>query len=294
MLAILRNSLEKSRGQILGWGFSLALLGLYLISFYDTFAEQQEQWQKLLESFPRELMAFFGDIGSLMTPVGYLTVEFFSYMPLVVGIYAVLIGSGLIANDEESGVLDLIASYPLSRSEYFFGRLLGFLISTLAIFTIVWLSFVIAMNWSTLDITPGEMALPFLSLLAVTLLFGTFALLLSQILPSRRTAATVAGLLVVASYFIDSLANIDENLEGLARLSPLNYYQSGDAINGLDWAWFLGLLAAGLVFALLAWWRFERKDLRVGGESGWSLWLIRRSSRRGVQWWTSRREVKET
>lgn len=278
MLTILRNSLTKSRGQILGWGLSLALLGLYLISFYDTFATQQEQWQKLLDSFPRELMAFFGDIGSLMTPVGYLTVEFFSYIPLVVGIYAVLIGSGLVANDEESGILDLIASYPLSRSEYFFGRLLGFVISTLAMFTIVWLSFIIAMNWSTLDISPGKMALPFLSLLAVTILFGTLALLLSQILPSRRAAATVAGLLVVAGYFIDSLANLDENLEAIARFSPLNYYQSGEAINGLNWAWFAGLVVAAIVFALLAWWRFDRKDLRVGGESGWSFWRVRRPS----------------
>lgn len=279
MLTILRNSLAKSRGQILGWGLSLALLGVYLISFYDTFSAQQADWQRLLESFPREMMAFFGDIGSILTPVGYLTVEFFSYMPLVVGIYAVLIGSGLVSGDEESGILDLIAAYPLSRSEYFFGKLLGFVISTLAMFTIVWLSFIITMNWSTLDISPGNMALPFLSLLSVTLLFGMLALMLSQILPSRRTAATVAGLLVVASYFIDSLANIDENLEGIARFSPLNYYQSGEAINGLNWGWFLGLLAFATLFALLAWWRFDRKDLRVGGESGWSLWSARKTSK---------------
>jgi hypothetical protein len=26
-----------------------------------------------------------------------------------------------------------------------------------------------------------------------------------------------------------------------------------------------------LLFALLAWWRFERREIRVGGEGGWSL-----------------------
>jgi len=26
-----------------------------------------------------------------------------------------------------------------------------------------------------------------------------------------------------------------------------------------------------MVLALLAWWRFERREIRVGGESGWRL-----------------------
>jgi len=271
MSTIFRHTLAKSRGQILGWGLSLALLGVYLVSFYDTFAAQEEQMQQLLNSFPEEMMAFFGDVGTIFTPEGYLTVEFFSYMPLVLGIYAVLIASGLIASEEESGVLDLVMGHPVSRSGYFFGRFLAFTASTVQMFAIVWLSFVIAGTGSTLDIAPLEMAQPFLSLLAVTLLFGSIALALSQILPSRRLAAMVTGLVVVASYFVTSLANIDENLETIARFSPLNYYQSGEAINGLDWSSLGGLLGFAALFTLLAWWRFQRRDLRVGGEGGWNL-----------------------
>jgi len=26
-----------------------------------------------------------------------------------------------------------------------------------------------------------------------------------------------------------------------------------------------------LIFTLLAWWRFQRRDIRVGGEGGWNL-----------------------
>ncbi len=273
MLTIFRYTLVKSRGQILGWGLSLALLGVYLVSFYDTFAAQKDQMQQFLNSFPEEMMAFFGDVGTIFTPEGYLTVEFFSYMPLVLGIYAVLIASGLIASEEESGVLDLVMGHPVSRSGYFFGRILAFAASTTLMFTIVWLSFVIAGTGSSLGISPLEMAQPFLSLLAATLLFGAVALALSQVLPSRRLAAMVTGLAVVASYFITSLANIDEKLESIARFSPLSYYQSGEAINGLDWASLGGLLGFAALFILFAWLRFQRRDLRVGGEGGWNLRL---------------------
>jgi ABC-2 type transport system permease protein len=110
----------------------------------------------------------------------------------------------------------------------------------------------------------------------VIVLFGTLALFLSQILPSRRLAAMTTGLVVVASYFITSLARIDENLEAVARLSPLNYYQSGEAINGLDWGWLGGLFGVAMLFTMLAWWRFQKRDLRVGGEGSWNLRLRRK------------------
>src|SRR3972149_603285 len=108
MFTIFWYSLGRSRGQILGWGLILAVLGGYLVGFYDTLAEQQEVMEQLLHSYPPELMAFFGDFGQMFTPQGYLHIEFFSYMPLILGIYAVLAGSGLLAGGGESGTPGLL------------------------------------------------------------------------------------------------------------------------------------------------------------------------------------------
>jgi ABC-2 type transport system permease protein len=268
---IFRYAFARFRGQILGWGISLALLGGYLVSFYDTIAGQREMFEQLMASYPPELWAFFGGMTDLLTPEGFLGMEFFSYMPIILGIFAVLMGSGLLASDEEKGVLDLVMAHPVSRTALFTGRLLAFVTATVGILVIVWLGFMVGMNWSMIDLGWGEMALPFLTLLAELLLFGTLALLLSMALPSRRLAAMVSGLLLVASFFITSLARIDQDLETVARLSPLNYYQGTGAISGLNGEWFGGLMVAAVIFALLAWWRFERRDIRVGGEGGWRL-----------------------
>src|SRR5262249_2396035 len=132
-----------------------------------------------------------------------------------------------------------------------------------------WLGFVVAMRWSSFAVSAGAMALPFLSLLAVLLFFGSLALLLSMLVPSRRLAAMTAGVVLLVSYFLTTLARLDKGLESVARLSPVPYYQSGDAIRGLNVSWFLGLLAAAGAFAALAWWRFERRDVRVVGEGVW-------------------------
>ncbi len=272
MLTTLRYALAQFRGQILGWGLGVAALGLILIPFYDVFMEQQADFMQMLESYPPEFLAFFGgDAASMATPEGYLGMYGFSMLPVIVGIFAVIAGSGLLASDEESGRLDLIVAHPVSRAGLFWGRLAGFAVSAAAILILGWLGFAILLGASTLDVSWGEMALPFLPLLAQVLLYGTLALLFSMLLPARRLAAMAAGLVMVASYFLSSMAALNENLAAVARFLPYDYFQGGEAMNGLNLTWFFGLLAASAVLALLAWWRFLRRDIRVGGEGGWRL-----------------------
>jgi ABC-2 type transport system permease protein len=274
MWPIFQNALARSRGAIFGWGVSLGLLGMYLMPFYDTLAEQKETLEKLLASYPPELLAFFGDMGNmpaLFTPEGYLGFEFFSLMPVILGIFAVLAGSGLLASDEENGTLDLVLAHPISRSGLFFGRVLAFVATSAGILAVMWLGLVIGRGWSTIELTGAELARPFLSLGAELMLFGAGALALSMLLPSRRLAATVSGLVLVAGYFVTSLSRINDDLKEIAKFSPLNYYQGGDAIRELNGEWLLGLLGVAALFVLVAWLRFERRDIRVGGEGGWGL-----------------------
>jgi ABC-2 type transport system permease protein len=65
------------------------------------------------------------------------------------------------------------------------------------------------------------------------------------------------------------MANIDERLTDAVKFSPYTYFQGADAINGINISWLLGLFGATLLFGGLAWWRFERRDIRIGGEGGW-------------------------
>lgn len=280
MLTTWRYTLSSLRGQILGWGLGVAALGLILVPFYDVFMEQQADFLQMLESYPPEFLAFFGgDAASLATTEGYLGMYGFSMLPVIVGIFAVIVGSGLLASDEESGRLDLIVAHPVSRTGIYWGRTLAFVAASLGIMIVGWLGFSILLGGSSLDVTWGQMALPFLPLLAQTLLYGALALLLSMLLPARRLAAAGTGMVLVLSYLLTSMAGLNESLAAIARFLPYDYFQGGEAINGLDWPSFLGLLVASAALALLAWWRFQRRDIRVAGEGGWRMPSLRNRGR---------------
>jgi ABC-2 type transport system permease protein len=272
------HALARFRGQVLGWGIALFLMGVLAVVRYDIMRDNQELIRQLLEGSAGQFIRMFGDVDKLTTPGGFLSLAFFSYMPLVLGVFVVLAGSGLVVADEEAGTLDLVLAHPISRTALFLGRLLAFGVATLAILTVSWLGFVAASFRSTLDVGWWAMARPYLSLAAVLAFFGSLALLLSLVLPARRTAAMTAGMVLLASYFLNTLARLDKGLEPVARFSPVSYYQAGEAIEGLNGRWLVGLLAFAVLFAVLSWWLFERRDIRVVGEGvwRWNRWRWRR------------------
>jgi ABC-2 type transport system permease protein len=277
MIAILRQSLARVRGTVLAWGLGLFLLGWPIVGTYDVVKREQEKIADVVRNFAPLIAGMGGNLENLADPAGYLSMRYFSYLPLILGIWAVVAGSGLLAADEENGTLDLVLAHPVSRLGLFAGRWLGFAGALLGILAAAWLGLLAPLGRSELRVGRGELVLPFLSLLAVLLLFGNLALFLSMVLPSRRLAAMTAGMVLVASFFLTMLARMDPGLKPAARLSPLQYYQGGNAIRGLDGRELFGLLAVAALLAVLAWWRFERRDVRVGGEGVWR-WPWRRKA----------------
>jgi ABC-2 type transport system permease protein len=273
MLTVFRHSLSRYTGQILGWGIALALFCAYGLLLYDTLVEPeaQQQYEQLISKYPPELMTFFGDMSQMFTPGGYLDTLFFSYVPIVIGIFSIISCASLLAGDEEKGILDLVLAHPISRSKLYFRRLGAFAVATILILFISWLGFVATLHNTSMDATVWEIILPFLSLFSLLLFFGTLTILLSMLLPSLQWAASTSGLLLVASYFLTSLARLSENLRLIEKFFPMHYYQGGQALTNMNWGWFGLLLAFSIIFASFAWWLFERRDIRVSGESGWRM-----------------------
>lgn len=277
MIAVFRHSLSRYIGQILGWGIALSLLGVYGMQLYDTLVkpQAQQQFQQLISSYPPELMTFFGDMSKMFTPGGYLDTLFFSYIPIIIGIFVILGCTGLLAGDEEKGILDLVLAHPVSRLKLFYGRLGAFTVAIILILFITWIGFALPLPKTSMHVTALELFLPFLSLFSLLMFFGRFSLLLSMFLPSQQWAAMTSGLILVASYFLTSLARLSEKLRPIEKYFPMHYYQGGLALTEMNWTWFGLLLGLSVLFTLIALWLFERRDIRVSGEAGWHITALR-------------------
>ena len=267
-----RNTYLQLKWQIIGWGLGIASLGLMIVPFYEVFGGQQEQFRQMIENYPPEMLAFFGgDAASVLTPEGYLKMYAFSMLPIIVGIFSLLAGSGLIVTDEERGRMDLIITHPVGRSALFFGRFLGLLGAMITVLLVGWLGFCVMLNGSGVGVTWGQMAVPLVSLLAQLIIYAALAVLLSMVLPTRNLSAMGTGLVLVISYFMTSLVFLDERLETIAKFLPHQYYQTALSFQDLNLTWLLGLLAISAGMILISWILFTRRDIRLGGEGSWQL-----------------------
>ncbi|MGD8759957.1 MAG: ABC transporter permease subunit [Anaerolineales bacterium] len=280
MLAEFKHTLRRFRGQILGWGIGLFLYGWMMTAFWDSMSNIGDQFQILIQSYPEEILAFFPSIYEFTTPKGYLDTYYFGLMPLIVAIFAIGAGANLLAGDEEKGILDLALAYPISRTGMFFGRLLGFLTALALVMLASWLGWLMPSTGAQLGLSPGTLLLPFIPMFALMALFAAFALLMSMLLPSARMASALSGALMVANYLLIGMSSIRPSLEKIYKATPFYFHQGAAAIDGLDLGWLGGLLGVTAILALLAWWRFLRRDIRVGGEGGWRIARLRLRKKR--------------
>lgn len=271
MGAEFKHTLRRLRGQLFGWSLGVFLYALMMSAFFSSIATMGDQFEALLESYPPEFLAFFPRIEEFSSPVGYLDTYYFSYMPLILGIFAIGAGARLLVGDEEEGILDLVLAHPVTRSQLFWGRFAGYLCALGVVIGVGWLGWVLMAAESGLNLSMLELLLPNLPLLALLVLFGALGLMLSLLLPSRRMASGLTAALLVSNFLLIGISGLNRDLEPVYELTPFYFNQGASAIQGLNLSWLLGLLGAGLVFILVAWWRFLGRDIRVGGEGGWRL-----------------------
>ena len=279
MWAEYKNTIRKMKGAIIGWSVGLFSYTVLMAALFPMMiTEMGEEYLAMIEIVPQEFLAFFPNISQFLSPVGFVDTYFFSMMVVVIPILTIGQGAKLLVRDEEAGILDLAMSYPLSRTKLFWARWAAYADGIVLVLLASYLGWIIPNKGEGWAMTMGELAQAYLPLLVIVLLFGMFAFFLSLLLPSFKTASGLTGALLIGNYLLMGISNIREELKTVYKFTPMHYYQGGLAAEELNWEWLLGLLGFTLLFMLLAWLLFERRDIRVGGEAGWELpgWFKRK------------------
>ena len=274
--SVFQKTLRDYRWQVFWYGLGLALLCALVVYIYPSYRAQ-------LESFdiPEALQALIGE-ADYSTPAGFLTAEFFSWGPIVVLVFAIMAGTAALAGEESNGTLDLLLAQPISRRRLVLEKMAGFAVSALAIALLVNAGWLISVPFVDIDISLATLLAATLVMVPPVLLVGALAMWASATLSNRKTATGLVTGFVVASFFINYLAELVDVLEPLRWLS-FNHYQNTTVLTeGFNLPNAAVLLLATALFALLAVRAFERRDIGVQSSGGSFLRLPRLSPWQGA------------
>lgn len=261
---LLAESVRERRRSIGWWLLGIAALIAINIAFYPSIKDSSglADYSKQLPETLRALFA--GGETNLVSPVGYLNSQVFALMgPMVLLIFSIGAGSGVVAGEEEKGALDLLLAQPLSRTALILQQF-----GALAAMVVLLSAGLLATTWAGCAIVDLEIGTPALidatiAVALLALLFGTIALAVGAVAPGRGRAAAIAGGLAVASWILDGLGRAVDSLGPWRPLSP--YYQAigtnplGNGAPGWRWLLIGGLTLACLAIAIAG---LRRRDIR--------------------------------
>jgi len=271
MYAVFRKALRDSRRITLWLSVGLSVYLLSVLAFYPPILEQQEELDKLIQNFPKELIGVFtGGLDlqavSLADPGVYLHGQFLIWMILFLGALTIAQAFNAITNAERDGTLDVIMSFPITRREMLLARFANSVVTVLLVLTACFITLFIGTQIITeFELNLGQMLLVIYGAFFVIIIPGAVAYMLAAIVPSsKRWPGAVVYTFFIGSYLLLGFASSIDLIGSIRGLLIFDYYSGGDLVNqGADIADWVILTGTAAFFAAVAWWSIDRKQLGV-------------------------------
>ncbi len=267
MKSILWRELRVNFRSLLIWTVILAALAFFTMSVFESIELGEGQYDDFINILPEAMQKAFGfDRLSFTEPLGYYSADVYFLVVLFGGIYAAILGSGIMAKEEEEKTIELLLARPVSRVRILAGKFLAVLLNLL--FLNVCTGLVVLAAFKTFVSIPYSqpvllmlLAAPFLAHLT----FGCFGFLTSSLFFRRRQAMSASIGMVLAFYFLDVLAGLSEKMELLGRLTPFRYISAPDIVMNeqIGCSNILILLGAGAAAMVLSHLLFCRRDILI-------------------------------
>ena len=277
-LAILRKTLRDLRWHTVGFGVGLGITAALILAIYPSYSDALEGVE-----LPEFYESLFGEgVADLSNPRNFIQIEYFSWAPILLAVFAIIAGTGALGGEESAGTLELLLAQPVSRRKVLLQKLAGVTLATVLIHGLAASAFLLVAPLVDLKGEVGgfELAAATFSSLPFTFSCAALSMFVATLTPTRALAAGLMTAETVAIYLASVFADLVSGLEWLRYLSPI-YYSDAQAVltEGVMW-WHQALLAgSGIALVALAVFAFDRREIGTG-RSPLARWLPRRSRRR--------------
>jgi len=237
--------------------FGLSFLVLYI---YPSVASAQDE---MLQGISDETAkALIGSLAQANTVEGFLSVQLFSFQPLYLAIFGIIVASAAVAGEEGDKTLSFLLARPVSRFRVLTEKALAFFVGLCLITAATAGGAVLGASVAGVDVNYPKLAWSIANTAPFGLWVIGFGLFCSAIFRKRLTAALVATFVVVGSYLLNSLTEFDAGLKAYNRFTPMYYYAWGQPLlHRLRWDNMAILAGTALAFFLLAQVAFQRREI---------------------------------
>ena len=250
------------------WIIWVAALSVFIAMMMLEFSAYKDNPELLavLDAFPKEMLDAMGLSGVNLTTVSGFTSVSILYISLMVCIYAIMLGSNLLAKERKNKTSEFIFVMPIRRElllayKWFVGLIYSVMMSVMVHAVIV---------ISTLRYDLDTLFFEYIgwSILAMSILlclFMSVGLFLASVLLRPKLSMIIGPIMVFVTYIMSVLIGLVERLNWLRWLTPFEYFKSSYILQNLSIQWEFALLSSVIVLASLGFavLFYRRKDIPI-------------------------------
>lgn len=230
---IIKRELRANAKSLLIWSGVMIVFILAMVSEFSAYYNNPEM-ADIFDSMPEAMMNAFSLTGSnLTTPSGYIGLTSV-YFYLVLGVFAVLIGSNIISKEERDKTVEFLLTLPVSREQVILSKWVAAIINCITI-TIV-TGFAIIGSMMKYDIDKAFYKFIFLLMIAIfmtQMIFLSIGMLLASVLKRYKASGKISASILMVLYMISVISALSSKLDNLKYLTPFKYFESsGILLNG--------------------------------------------------------------
>jgi ABC-2 type transport system permease protein len=250
--SVFGKALLDVMGSAIAWGLGLGAFGAMVMATTGQALEPIRQIAQNAGWLARL-------IGNLASNEAYLSVSLFTYLPVLLAIFAITQISSW-AGDEEEGRLEMLAAMPLPRWPVLLARYAAGTAGMAIILVVTGASVLLTAAFVNISLDPGRVVAGLIAALPLGLLVAAFGLCVATWAERPGIAVPVTITLVTVMFFFETLAPLFDLPEAALNLS-IFYLYGKPVVEGIKWGGLLASTIAALILAAASLAGWSRRDI---------------------------------
>ncbi|MBN2794601.1 MAG: ABC transporter permease subunit [Clostridia bacterium] len=262
---ILKRELKSNLKGLLIWSIAMIVLVVMMTTEYSAYDSNPEM-ADVLSSMPEAMLkAFSMENANLTTPSGFISLASF-YFSVMLGVYGVLMGSGIISKEERDKTVEFFLTLPVSRVQVIWSKLWAAVILNTGL-NLITVSSIIVTLWRynlSQDFFSFLWKL-FIGIWILQMIFLSMGMFLASFLKRYKSSGKISASLLMVLYVLNVITALNSKLDFLKYITPFKYFEANKILvnNTLEGKYIMLSIVIifvgfGLTFIL-----YPKRDLRL-------------------------------
>lgn len=246
------------------WSLGLLVMVGGGLGKYAGFTAGDMNVSAIMGSLPKVFLAIFGVSNVPLDTIEGFYGIIYIYVLIMGAVYAVLLGSGILAKEERDKTAEFLMVKPIKRSKIF-----AIKYAVAVVYLVLYVLVTYAMSMGLLLKVSPENTMPLvlgrmmIAMALVMWVFLSLSMFLASVLNQAKQSSQIALIAVLGGYLLSVFIGLFDKLQGLRFIAPFNWFTTIDLIDsGLDLAYVFLCIGLSIAFVVGAYVLYPKRDLR--------------------------------